>query len=160
MKLLRLPGRFEWKILLALFTVASLPLGATAYLMSVTIGRVEAITDQHQEAVRKSLGGAVEVYKAYFEKMKDSFHARTAEIAASQLDRAGELADVPDLLHARILSGARVVDEWSAPTAVIAEAREAPPNLVALPARGGEPRSEPRILELTFGIPREIYANF
>ena len=160
MKLLRLPGRFEWKILLALFTVASLPLGATAYLMSVTIGRVEAITDQHQEAVRKSLGGAVEVYKAYFEKMKDSFHARTAEIAASQLDRAGELADVPDLLHARILSGARVVDEWSAPPAVIAEAREAPPNLVALSARGGEPRSEPRILELTFGIPREIYANF
>jgi signal transduction histidine kinase len=159
MKLLRLPGRFEWKILLALFTVASLPLGATAYLMSVTIGRIEAITDQHQEAVRKSLGGAVEVYKAYFEKMKDSFHARTAEIAASPLDHAGELADVPDLLHARILSGARVVDEWSAPATVIAEAREAPPNLVALPVTGGEPR-DPRILELTFGIPREIYANF
>ncbi len=160
MKLLRLPGRFEWKILLALFTVASLPLGATAYLMSVTIGRVEAITDQHQEAVRKSLGGAVEVYKAYFEKMKDSFHARTAEIAASRLEHAADLADVPDLLHARILSGARAVDEWSAPPAVIAEAREAPPNLVALPETGGEPRSEPRILELTFGIPREIYANF
>ena len=168
MKLLRLPGRFEWKILLALFTVASLPLGATAYLMSVTIGRVEAITDQHQEAVRKSLGGAVEVYKAYFEKMKDSFHARTAEIAASPLEHASDLADVPDLLHARILSGARAVDEWSAPPAVIAEAREAPPNLVALPVTVGEsrgdprsdPRSDPRILELTFGIPREIYANF
>ena len=156
MKLLRLPGRFEWKILLALFTVASLPLGATAYLMSVTIGRVEAITDQHQEAVRKSLGGAVEVYKAYFEKMKDSFHARTAEIAAGPLDHAGDLADVPDLLHARILAGARTVDEWSAPPAVIADAREAPPNLVALRETGGEPR----ILELTFGIPREIYANF
>jgi two-component system, NtrC family, nitrogen regulation sensor histidine kinase NtrY len=156
MKLLRLPGRFEWKILLALFTVASLPLGATAYLMSVTVGRIEAITDQHQEAVRKSLGGAVEVYKAYFEKMKDSFHARTAEIAASPFDQAGELADVPDLLHARILSGARVVDEWSAPATVIAEAREAPPNLVALPKTDGDPR----ILELTFGIPREIYANF
>jgi two-component system, NtrC family, nitrogen regulation sensor histidine kinase NtrY len=157
MKLLRLPGRFEWKILLALFTVASLPLGAAAYLMQVTIGRIEAITDQHQEAVRQSLGGAVEVYKAYFEKSKDTFHERAAEIAASQFARAEELADVPDLLRARILSGTRVVDEWSAPPTVIADAREAPPNLVALPASGGE---EPRLLELTFGIPREIYANF
>ena len=95
MKLLRLPGRFEWKILLALFTVASLPLGATAYLMSVTIGRIEAITDQHQEAVRKSLGGAVEVYKAYFEKMKDSFHARTAEIAASPTRARGRSGGRP-----------------------------------------------------------------
>jgi two-component system nitrogen regulation sensor histidine kinase NtrY len=155
MKLLRLPGRFEWKILLALFTVASLPLGATAYLMSVTIGRVEAITDQHQEAVRQSLGGAVEVYKVYFEKMKDSFHERANEIAASPIAHAADLADVPDLLHARILAGARV-DEWSAPPGVIADAREAPPNLVALPAAAGEPR----VLELTFGIPREIYANF
>jgi signal transduction histidine kinase len=164
MKLLRLPGRFEWKILLALFTVASLPLGATAYLMSVTVGRIEAITDQHQGAVRKSLGGAVEVYKAYFEKMKDSFHARTAEIAGGPVDHAGDLADVPDLLHARILAGPRVVDEWSAPATVLAEAREAPPNLVALPQTDGgptaDPRGEPRILELTFGIPREIYANF
>ncbi len=67
MKLLRLPGRFEWKILIALFVVASLPLGAAAYLMSVTIGRIEAITDQHQEAIRQSLGGAIEVYKAYFD---------------------------------------------------------------------------------------------
>jgi two-component system nitrogen regulation sensor histidine kinase NtrY len=157
MKLLRLPGRFEWKILLALFTVASLPLGATAYLMSVTIGRIEAITDQHQEAVRQSLGGAVEVYKVYFEKMKDSFHERASEIAASPIPiaHAGDLADVPDLLRARILSGPRV-DEWSAPPGVIADAREAPPNLVALPVAGGEPR----VLELTFGIPREIYANF
>ena len=160
MKLWRLPGRFEWKILLALFTVASLPLGAAAYLMSVTIGRIEAITDQHQEAVRQSLGGAVEVYKAYFEKMKDSFHTRAAEIAAGPVEHAMDLADVPNLLHARILSGARAVDEWSAPPAVIAEAREAPPNLVALPVTGGEPGGEPRILELTFGIPREIYANF
>ncbi|HLK89215.1 MAG TPA: ATP-binding protein [Polyangia bacterium] len=159
MKLLRLPGRFEWKILLALFTVASLPLGAAAYLMQVTIGRVQAITDQHQEAVRESLGGAVEVYKAYFEKVKDSFHERANEIGASDFGRVGhaaDLADVPDLLRARILSGARTVDEWSAPANVIADAREAPPNLVALTPADGQPR----VLELTFGIPREIYANF
>jgi two-component system nitrogen regulation sensor histidine kinase NtrY len=156
MKLLRLPGRFEWKILLALFTVASLPLGAAAYLMSVTIGRIEAITDQHQEAVRQSLGGAVDVYKVYFEKMKDSFRARSSEIATGPVDNAADLAEVPDLLRARILAGARVVDEWAAPSSVIGEAHEAPPNLVALPAPG----AEPRLLELTFGIPREIYSNF
>jgi two-component system nitrogen regulation sensor histidine kinase NtrY len=156
MKLLRLPGRFEWKILLALFTVASLPLGAAAYLMSVTIGRIEAITDQHQESVRQSLGGAVDVYKAYFDKMKDSFRARANEIATGPVDHAADLAEVPDLLRARILAGTRVVDEWSAAPNVIADAHEAPPNLVALPSVG----PEPRLLEVTFGIPREIYSNF
>ncbi len=90
--------------------------------------------------------------------MKDSFHERANEIAASPIPiaHAADLADVPDLLHARILVGRAVVDEWSAPPGVIADAREAPPNLVALPAAG----DEPRVLELTFGIPREIYANF
>ena len=156
MKILRLPGRFEWKILLALFTVASLPLGAAAYLMSVTVDRIEAITDQHQEAVQQSLGGAVEVYKAYFEKMKDSFRARATDIAAGPVSSASDLAEVPDLLRARILSGTRVLDEWSAPPDEIAQAREAPPNLVALAGTG----DDPRLLELTFGIPREIYANF
>ncbi|MFL5308169.1 MAG: ATP-binding protein [Polyangia bacterium] len=159
MKLLRLPGRFEWKILIALFVVASLPLGAAAYLMSVTIGRIEAITEQHQEGIRQSLGGAVDVYKAYFEQMKDGFRERAAEIGADPVEHANELADVPDLLRARILSGTRVVEEWSAPANIIAEAREAPPSLVALPAPKGQP-GEPRLLELTFGIPREIYSNF
>jgi hypothetical protein len=44
---LRLPGRFERKILAALFIIASLPLGAAAYLLSVTLGRISNITDQH-----------------------------------------------------------------------------------------------------------------
>jgi two-component system nitrogen regulation sensor histidine kinase NtrY len=159
MKLLRLPGRFEWKILTALFIVASLPLGAAAYLMSVTVGRIQAVTEQHQEAVRQSLGGAVEVYKSYFAQMKENFRDRGNEIAAAHFRRAAELADVPDLLRARILEGDRVVDEWALPADVQARAHEAPPTLVALPpASGGA--SEPRVLELTFGISREIYANF
>jgi two-component system nitrogen regulation sensor histidine kinase NtrY len=157
MRLPRLPGRFEWKILGALLIVALLPMAAAAYLMSVTVGRVAAITDQHQEAVRASLGGAVEVYRAYFAQMKDGFRERAAEIAAEPLERAAELADVPDLLRARILDGTQVSDEWSAPPAVLERAREAPPNLVEL--RGSRPDA-PRLLELTFGIPREIYANF
>ena len=90
-----LPGRFEWKILAALFIVASLPLGAAAYLMSVTIGRIQAVTEQHQEAVRQALGGAVEVYRSYFAQMKENFRDRGNEIAAARITRASELADVP-----------------------------------------------------------------
>lgn len=158
MKLMRMPGRFEWKILSALFIVAAVPLATAAYLMSVTIGRIQVITEQHQEAVRRSLGGAVEVYRSYFAEMKETFRERTNEIAAAPVHRADDLAEVPELLHARILEGARVVDEWSAPREVLDRAHEAPATLAALPA--GEKDGEPRLLELTFGISREIYSNF
>src|SRR4029078_2465242 len=95
MKLPRMPGRFEWKILVALFIVASLPLGAAAYLMSVTIGRIQAVTEQDQEAVRQALGGAVEVYRSYFAQMKENFRDRGNEIAAAHFAHAADLADVP-----------------------------------------------------------------
>jgi signal transduction histidine kinase len=157
MKLLRLPGRFEWKILGALFIVASLPLGAAAYLMRGTLERVTRITSEHQEAVGQSLGGAVEVYRSYFAQMKEIFRERTAEIGAAGVEHAADLAEVPELLHARILEGTRVTDEWTAPPMVLEHAREGPPNLVEL--RGSKPDA-PRLLELTFGISREIYANF
>jgi nitrogen fixation/metabolism regulation signal transduction histidine kinase len=154
---LHLPGRFEWKILAALFIVASLPLATAAYLLSVTLNRVSTITEQHQKEVRASLGGAVEVYRAYFAQTKETFRERAAEVARYPLTRAAELADVPDLLRARLMEGTRVVDEWAVSPQVLAQAREAPPNLVELP--GSNPES-PRLLELTFGISREIYANF
>ena len=154
----RPPGRFEWKILAALFIVASLPLAASAYLMSVTIGRIQAVTEQHQEAVRQALGGAVDVYRSYFAQMKENFRDRGNEIAAARITHASELADVPDLLRARILQGDRVVDEWAQSAEVQARTHEAPPTLVALAPEAGA--TEPRILELTFGISREIYANF
>jgi signal transduction histidine kinase len=157
MKLLRMPGRFEWKILVALFIVALLPLGAAAYFTRVTLERVTRITSAHQEAVGQSLGGAVEVYRSYFAQMKEIFRERTAEIGTTPVERAADLADVPELLRARILEGTRVVDEWSAPPAVLDHAREGPPNLVELP--GSKPEA-PRLLELTFGISKEIYANF
>jgi nitrogen fixation/metabolism regulation signal transduction histidine kinase len=158
MKFLRPPGRFEWKILAALFIVAAVPLATAAYLMSVTIGRIQVITEQHQEAVRRSLGGAVEVYRSYFAEMKETFRERGNEIAAVPVRRADDLADVPELLHARIMRGARVVDEWSAPREIVERAHEAPVTLVALPPddKGGDPR----LLELTFGISKEIYSNF
>jgi len=113
----------------------------------------------HQEAVRRSLGGAVDVYRSYFAQMKENFRDRGNEIAAARITRASDLAEVPDLLRARLLEGNRVVDEWAQPAEVQARAHEAPPTIVPLggnPAPGGEPR----IAELTFGISTEIYANF
>jgi signal transduction histidine kinase len=171
--LFRLPGRFEWKILIALFIVALVPLGAAGFLMSVTIKRVQVLTEQHQEAVRRSLGGAVEVYRSYFAEMKETFRERANEISQAPVQSATELADVPDLLHARLLAGTRLIDEWHAPAEVLEHAHEAPPTLVALAPLPRPPErrkhtaapavpedNEPRLLELTFGISREIYANF
>jgi signal transduction histidine kinase len=159
MKFLRLPGRFEWKILAPLFIVAFVTLAAAAYLMSFYVGRIQVIAEQHQEAIRQSLGGAVEVYRSFFAQMKENFRDRANEIAAARITRAAELADVPDLLRARIMEGNRVVDEWAQPPDVQERAHEAPPTLVALPP-GTAPGAEPRVVELTFGISREIYANF
>ena len=145
MKLRRLlPGRFEWKILAALFIVATLPLGAAAYFVPVDIGRIQVVTEQHQEAVRQSLGGAVEVYRSYFAQMKENFRDRGEEIAAARITRAAELADVPDLLRARILEGNRVVDEWAQPAEVQERAHEAPPTIVALRGRPGSGRRAAR----------------
>jgi two-component system, NtrC family, nitrogen regulation sensor histidine kinase NtrY len=154
---LRLPGRFERKILAALFIIASLPLGAAAYLLSVTLGRISNITDQHQKEVRRSLGGAVEVYRVYFSQMKDTFRERTGEVAATPFEHAADLASVPDLLRARVLHGDQVIDEWSVSPEIFEHTREAPPNLIELPS--SQPGA-PRLLELTFGISREMYANF
>jgi two-component system, NtrC family, nitrogen regulation sensor histidine kinase NtrY len=61
------------------------------------------------------------------------------------------------LLRARVLAGDAVVDEWSVSESESQRAREAPPNLVELP--GSRPDA-PRMLELTFGIDRQVYANF
>jgi nitrogen fixation/metabolism regulation signal transduction histidine kinase len=119
---------------------------------------MQVITEQHQEAVQQALGGAVDVYRSYFAQMKENFRDRGNEIAAAPITRASELADVPDLLRARIMEGSRVVDEWSQSPEVQERAHEAPPTLVALPPVA--PGGEPRVLELTFGISREIFANF
>jgi two-component system nitrogen regulation sensor histidine kinase NtrY len=153
----RFPGRFEWKVLAAVFIVATLPLAATGYFLSSTLGTVSAINTRHQQEVRDSLGQALEGYRVTFAQEKEAFRARAEEIAGRDLRRAGDLAGTPALLRARILSGETVVDEWVAPPDEIRRSREAPPNLVELPHLGP---GAPRVLELTFGIDRQVYANF
>ncbi|HEY4185245.1 MAG TPA: ATP-binding protein [Polyangia bacterium] len=152
-----LPGRFEWKILAAVFIVAILPMLASGVLLSRTLAAVSAINARHQQEVRNSLGEALEIYRTTFAQEKEGFRLRADEIAARHIMHAAELADVPELLRARILEGEKVVDEWSVSAEEAARAREAPPNLIELP--GSRPNA-PRMLELTFGIDRQIYADF
>jgi two-component system nitrogen regulation sensor histidine kinase NtrY len=153
----RLPGRFEWKVLAALFVVALLPLGATGYFLSRALASVEAMNTRHQQEVRESLGEALDAYRSFFAQEKEIFKERAAEIAGTGVDKAADLAGVPDLVRARILIGNSVADEWSLPPEQARAAREAPPNVVELP---GSREDAPRILELTFGIDRQVYANF
>lgn len=154
---LRFPGRFEWKVLGAVFIVATLPLGATWYFLSRTLGTVSAINSRHQQAVRETLDQTLESFRVTFAQEKDDFRARTEAWSGQTVAEAADLAGTPDLLRARILTGDTVADEWSVPPEEFQRAREAPPNLVEL---GGSRPDAPRMLELTFGIDRQIYANF
>jgi len=60
-------------------------------------------------------------------------------------------------MRARLLEGDEETDVWEADPATFARSREAPPIVVALPARNKD--EAPRILELTFGIPLDMYEN-
>jgi two-component system nitrogen regulation sensor histidine kinase NtrY len=153
----RLPGRFEWKVLAAVAIVATLPLGATAYFLSRTLTTVAAINSRHQQEVRGSLGEALEGYRGTFTQEKDAFRERADALAKVGVSKASDLAGTPDLLRARLLGPDGVTDEWSVSPDAFQRAREAPPNLVELP---GSRRDAPRMLELTFGIDRQVYANF
>jgi len=155
----KFPGRFEWKVLAAVFIVATVPMSATGFFLSRTLATVAAINSRHQQEVRDSLGQALEAYRVTFAQEKDGFRVRAEAIAARNPTHAAELAGLPALLRARILEGDKVVDAWSVAPAEMERSREAPPNLVALPA-AAEGRRPPRTLELTFGIDRQLYDNF
>ena len=152
-----LPGRFEWKILAAVFIVATLPLATTAYFLSSTLKTVSALNARHQQDVRDTLGEALEIYKAAFAQEKETFRLRADEIVAKGVNRAAELEGVPTLMRARIFVGTQVADEWTIAPEKAAREREAPPIVVALPSPNG---AEPRVLELTFGIDQRVYADF
>lgn len=151
----RWPGRFERKILAALFAVALLSLCGAAALLRATLGSVSELTSQHQHQVRRSLDDAVEAYRTFFAAAKEGFRQRAQNLASRKLSAAAELAAEPDLLSVELLEGARVLDHWDAPATRASTLREAPSLLVENPASGPHRR-----LSLTFGIRREVYANF
>src|SRR5439155_1684726 len=78
-------------------------------------------------------------------------------IARAHPARMAELSSVEGLLRARLMEGTVARDQWEAPREVLARLHEGPPVLAPWPRLPGEPERE---LELTFGIPAEMYGAF
>ncbi len=156
---MRLPGRFEWKILGVVMLVAGLSVGTAAYALQYTLLRLAAFSVRHQRDIGGSSARAADVFRAYFAERKAEFHRQAEEIVASQPTSMAHLSGVEGLLRARLQDGERILDEWQAPPDLITRLRESPPIIVALPG-GGIPGEPPRVLSLTFGIPQEVYEDF
>lgn len=156
---MRLPGRFEWKILGVVLLVAGLSVGTAGFALQYTLRRLADFSVHHQADIGGSSARAAEVFRAYFAQRKDDFRRRAEEIAATQPEGLDRLSNVEGLSHARLLQGDDVLDEWKAPPSVVARLREAPTIVTAVKGVGvsGDPA---RILELTFGIPQEVYEDF
>jgi two-component system nitrogen regulation sensor histidine kinase NtrY len=160
---MRWPGRFEWKIFGAMLGVAVLSAGVAAYALRYELAGFVGLW-RHDRETGDAAGRAAELFRAYFADRKEAFSRRTEELAADPPAHLAELAHVDDLLHARLLEGATVIDEWHAPSEVLKGAREAPPFIAEVAARPPGERAQgpqpPRILELTFGIPIKMYGKF
>ena len=154
---MRLPGRFEWKVLGAMLAVAVLAVALSAYALNFMVRRFADFSLEHDARMEGSSARAADVFRSYFADRKDVFRRRADEIAADAPARMADLARTEGLLRAQLLVGTEVVDSWEAPAETLNRSREAPPILVALPAAQGEP---PRALELEFGIPAQMYQDF
>jgi two-component system nitrogen regulation sensor histidine kinase NtrY len=153
----KLPGRFEWKILAAVLLVAALAAGTASYALWFMLRSLGALAVEHQGRIGGPLYLARDGFRGYFAERKEAFRQRTAELAAARPSRMAELADVEALARARLLEGDAVLDDWEAPREVLARMQTSPPFVAELPRVAGRP---PRILELTFGIPQEMYGAY
>jgi nitrogen fixation/metabolism regulation signal transduction histidine kinase len=150
-----MPGRFEWKILGAVLLVAVLSTGTAADALSYALKGMLGFWQQEQQAPDPGTRAA-EVFRAYFIDRKDEFRRRARELAARRPTRIADMAGTDSLLRARLLEGETVVGEtWEAPPEVQARLREGAPVLEPLP--GTDPE---QTLELTFGIPLDMYDRF
>jgi two-component system, NtrC family, nitrogen regulation sensor histidine kinase NtrY len=159
---MRMPGRFEWKILGVVLLVAALSAGTAGYAARYVLRGVAGFAE-HERQASDSGAVAAEAFRSYFAERKDEFRRRTERLAATAPTRMADLADVEELLRARLYEGERVIDEWSAPESARQKAREARAATAPLPApeaAPGAPAPPARVLELTFGIPVEMYKNY
>jgi nitrogen fixation/metabolism regulation signal transduction histidine kinase len=154
---MKAPGRFAWKVLGAMLLVAVLAVGLSAYALYFMARRFADLTLEHTSQVGGASTRAAEVFRSYFAERKDEFRRRANLIAAHAPVHMAELANTEGLLRARLLVGADVTDGWEAPSEALSRSREAPPLLVALPELPNQPT---RALELTFGIPTQMYEDF
>jgi signal transduction histidine kinase len=150
-----MPGRFEWKILSAVLLVAVLSTGTAAYALSYALKGMLGFWQQEQQTPDPGTRAA-EVFRAYFIDRKDEFRRRTRALAATRPTRMADLAGTDSLLRARLLEGETVVGEiWEAPPEVQARMREGTALPEPIPGTDSE-----QTLELTFGIPLEMYDRF
>jgi nitrogen fixation/metabolism regulation signal transduction histidine kinase len=154
---MRWPGRFALKMLGEMLLVALLSALLSAYAFYYVVHRFAAFTVQQSAQVAKASEHAAEVFRAYFADRKEVFRRRAELIGQSGVRDVATLASTEGLLHARLLQGDQELDEWEAEPALQEKSREAPPIVVAVPGEGDGP---PRVLELTFGIPLQMYENF
>jgi len=154
---MKLPGRFEWKILAAVLLVAVIALGTATYALQFILQRMGSLSVEHHRQIGGASDRAAEVFRAYFTERKEEFRRKAKAIAAARPPRMSDLASVEGLVRARLLEGGTVRDEWPPAGQPVTGLHEGPPNREVLPRGPGEPE---RLLELTFGIPTEMYDAF
>lgn len=155
---MRWPGRFALKMLAEMLLVALLSALLSAYAFYYVVHRFADFSIEQSERVALASKRAAEVFRSYFADRKDEFRRRAQIIAAGPVSDMASLAATEGLLRARLLDGDDEIDGWEAEPAILARSREAPPIVVAAPARGKERGAH--VLELTFGIPLDMYENF
>jgi nitrogen fixation/metabolism regulation signal transduction histidine kinase len=151
------PGRFALKMLAQMLVVALLSAVLSTYAFYYVAHRFADFSIDQSERVAAASSRAAEVFRSYFANRKEEFRRRAGIIAASPIESMASLAATEGLLRARLLDGDQEdeeIDAWEADPAVLARSREAPPVVVAIPG------SATRVLELTFGIPLDMYENF
>jgi nitrogen fixation/metabolism regulation signal transduction histidine kinase len=154
---MKLPGRFEWKVLGAVLLGATLAVGTAAYALQFMVRNLGALSIEHHRQIGGASDRAAEVFRGYFAERKEEFRRRAADIARARPPRMSDLANVDGLMRARLYEGGVKGDEWQAAPEVLARLHEGPPFSSVMSGPPGEPE---RILELTFGIPVEMYSAF
>jgi two-component system nitrogen regulation sensor histidine kinase NtrY len=153
---MRWPGRFALKILGLMLIVALLSAAVATYAFYQVTLRFAEFSVAQADRVAVASKHASEMFRSYFDNRTEAFQRRAWAIAESGQLEVSDLAATEGLLRARVLAPDEEALIWEADATTLAQSREAPPIVVALPTEDNEP---PRILELTFGIPLEMYES-
>jgi two-component system nitrogen regulation sensor histidine kinase NtrY len=154
---MRWPGRFALKMLGEMLLVALLSALLSAYAFYYVVNRFADFSVEQSQRVAFASKRAADVFRSYFADRKDEFRQRAEAIARRGVNDVASLAGTEGLLRARLLDDEQEGAEWEAAPDVLARSREAPPIVMALAPEGDQPG---RVLELTFGIPLDMYENF
>jgi nitrogen fixation/metabolism regulation signal transduction histidine kinase len=155
---MRWPGRFALKMLGEMLLVAFLSALLSAYALYFVVHRFADFSIEQSEQTANASKHAAEVFRSYFADRKEEFRHQAQVIANRGISDLTTLSTIESLLRARLLEGDQEIAAWENTSDVLSRSREAPPIVVALPSKGGS--QPPRILELTFGIPLDMYENF